>query len=59
MEMPKPGPQHQNLARLAGQWTGDETMFPSPWSPEQQTRVGYIDARVLGDFFVISDYRPV
>ena len=54
--MPMPGPQHENLAKLAGSWSGEETMFPSPWSPEEQQRHGAIEARVLEGFFVVSDY---
>ena len=57
MQMPQPGPEHENLAKLAGNWAGEETMFPSPWSPEQQTRHGVIKAHVLENFFVVSDYE--
>lgn len=55
-EMPAPGPQHENLAKLSGTWSGAETMHPAPWSPEAQERTGHIEARVLDGFFVISDY---
>lgn len=55
-EMPRPGPEHEVLAKLAGKWSGPETMMPSPWSPERQERRGSIDARVLEGFFVVSDY---
>ena len=54
-EMPRPGPEHEKLAALCGQFTGDETMMPSPWSPEQQERTCTISARMLESFFVISD----
>ena len=57
MQPPTPGPEHEVLARLAGNWAGNETMMPSPWSPEQQERYGTIQARVLDGFFVISDYE--
>ena len=57
MEMPKPGPEHEILARLSGKWSGTEIMFPSPWCPEQQESLGVIDARTLDNFFVISDYE--
>ena len=46
MEIPKPGPAHEILARLSGHWEGPETMMPSPWSPEEETRHGVI--RVVG-----------
>jgi hypothetical protein len=55
MQTPQPGPEHGNLARLSGEWSGEETMFPSPWSPEEQQRTGRISARILDGFFVISD----
>lgn len=56
-EMPIPGLQHRNLAKLAGAWAGDETLHPSPWSPEAQQRTGHISARMLDGFFVVSDYE--
>ena len=56
-QMPTPGPEHQNLAKLAGSWTGEETMFPSPWNPEESQRTCRIEARVLEGFFVVSDYE--
>ena len=57
MNMPTPGPEHEKLVQLAGDWTGDETIYPSPWSPEEQQRVGHIRAHVLDGFFVVSDYE--
>jgi Protein of unknown function (DUF1579) len=33
MDMPKPGPEHDRLARFAGEWQGDEELQPSPWGP--------------------------
>ena len=55
--IPKPGPEHEQLAQLAGDWSGEETMFPSAWSPEEQHRVGRLRARLLDGFFVVSDYE--
>lgn len=58
MEMPRPGELHRTLARLAGEWSGDETMFPSPWDPAGGTADGHTTAReALGGFAVISDYE--
>jgi hypothetical protein len=31
MEMPKPGAEHARLARLVGNWRGEEQLSPSPW----------------------------
>ena len=33
MDMPRPGPDHAKLMRLAGRWAGDEVLAPSPWGP--------------------------
>ena len=58
MEMPKPGPEHQVLARLAGRWKGAEKMYPSPWAPEGSDAVGIIEAEMQIDgFFLISNYK--
>ncbi|MCB9562547.1 MAG: DUF1579 family protein [Kofleriaceae bacterium] len=56
--MPEPGPPHANLARLAGTWRGDETLFPSPWSPEERTATGAFTARMGCDgLWLLSDYE--
>ncbi|MCA8954433.1 MAG: DUF1579 family protein [Planctomycetes bacterium] len=55
--MPAPGPAHALLERLCGEFTGEETMFPSPWSPESQQRTCTISARMLEGFFAVSDYE--
>lgn len=57
MHMPVPGPEHENLAKLAGEWSGEETMFASAWCPEERKVFGRIKARVLENFFVVSDYE--
>ncbi|MBL8843980.1 MAG: DUF1579 family protein [Planctomycetes bacterium] len=60
MEMPKPGPAHQQLAKLAGQWSGSETMHPAPWDPEGGSATGTVTNRVaLDGFTVIQDYERV
>jgi hypothetical protein len=58
MEMPQPTDAHRRLARLAGRWVGDETMFPSDWDPQGGVAEGRTTARVaLGEFAVVSDYE--
>ena len=60
MEMPKPGPAHQQLAKLAGHWTGSEKMHPSPWDPQGGMATGKVTNRVaLDGFNVIQDYEQV
>lgn len=56
-EMPKPGPEHEKLHQLCGEFTGTETLLPSPWSPERQERTCTLRARSLENFFVVSDYE--
>ena len=56
--MPKPGAEHQKLAALAGRWSGEEKLEPSPWDPKPSTATGHLETRVaLGGFFVITEYR--
>ncbi len=58
MEMPKPGPGHLRLERLAGQWEGEETMHPSPWDPKGGVALGRTKSRVaLNGFALIGDYE--
>lgn len=60
MEMPKPGPAHQQLAKLAGHWTGSETLHPSPWDPQGGPATGKVTNRVaLDGFAVVQDYEQV
>jgi len=58
MEMPKPTPVHRELAALAGRWTGDETMHPSPWDPQGGVAKATISNHVACDgFWVTGDYE--
>lgn len=58
MEMPKPSADHQRLHKLAGNWTGTETMHPSPWDPKGGTAEATTRARVdLDGFVVVVDYE--
>ena len=57
MEMPKLVDQHRKLQSLAGSWSGEEKLYPSPWDPKGGAATGRIEARVaLDGFFVVSDY---
>ena len=57
-EMPKPGEHHEKLKKLAGQWQGEEKMYPSDWDPKGGTAMGHTSARVsLDGFAVLSDYH--
>lgn len=58
MEMPKPTEAHRKLNALAGRWTGQEKMCPSPWDPTGGTAVGRSDNRLSVDgFVVLHDYE--
>ena len=58
MEMPKPTEAHIKLERLAGTWSGEETMMPSPWDPRGGKATAKVTNRVgLTGFVVIGDYE--
>ena len=58
MEMPRPGPGHERLELLAGNWVGEENMHPSPWDPAGGTAVGRRTGRVaLSGFALVFDYE--
>jgi len=58
MKMPEPTPGHARMAALAGNWEGEETMFPSQWDPVGGTATGRSNSRLdLGGFAVITDYE--
>ena len=49
--------EHKKLLALAGKWTGEEKIHPSPWDPKGGTATSRIESRAdLDGFFVISDY---
>ena len=56
MDMPMPTAEHRRLHAFAGEWLGEEKMFPSPWGPGGPA-LGRSTSRVdLEGFFVIHDY---
>lgn len=58
MEMPQPTEAHAKLERLAGEWTGEETMMPSPWAPSGGTATSTTRSRMaLGGFYLLVDYE--
>ena len=58
MEMPKLTEAHKNFKYLAGQWSGQERIAPSPWDPKGGTATGYSDNRIALDGFVlVHDYE--
>ena len=55
--MPKPDENHEKLTRLAGTWTGEETMHPSPWLPDGGKATATVAMRAdLDGFVLITDY---
>jgi hypothetical protein len=58
MEMPRPGAPQQQLAKLAGNWSGEEKLFPSPWDPVGGKAMGKAANRVgLDGWVVVQDYE--
>lgn len=60
MEMPSLTDDHRQLAKLAGIWKGDETMYPSQWDPKGGKAEASTRARVaLNGFAVVGDYEQM
>jgi len=58
MEMPRPSNEHRRLEMLAGDWEGNERMYPSQWDPTGGIAVGRTKSRMaLGGFALITDYE--
>ncbi|HEV8422796.1 MAG TPA: DUF1579 family protein [Chthoniobacterales bacterium] len=58
MEMPQPSEGHRKLEKIAGEWQGEETMYPSPWEPNGGSAIGRISSRIaLNGFALINDYE--
>lgn len=56
MEMPKPNEHHQQLARLAGAWKGEETLSHSPMGPGETTTSTMTMRVDIDGLFLIQDY---
>ena len=56
MSTPSLTTAHQHLATLAGTWTGDEVLAPSPWSPGGAATGRHVFAIAAGGFSVTQDY---
>lgn len=57
MEMPKPGPEHARIAKLAGKWSGEEMMEPSPWGAGGAA-FGRSEYRLITDGMAVTqDYQ--
>ena len=58
MDMPQPSLAHRKLARLAGEWRGEDTMFPSSWAPEGNVAQAHHSTRVaMAGFGVVVDFE--
>ena len=58
MDMPKPGDAHKKLEVLIGDWSGRETLHPSPWDPAGGTASATVTNRWIADgFAVVQDYQ--
>src|SRR5947209_6570819 len=57
-QMPKPAPEMKALRDFIGTWTSEETMEPSPFSPNGGTATGVNTVRNgPGGFSVMMDHR--
>jgi len=58
MDMPQPGAPQKQLARLAGTWSGEEKIAPSPWDEKGGVATGKVVNRVaLDGWVVVQDYE--
>lgn len=58
MQMPEPTLQHRKLETFAGDWVGEETLHPSPWSPVVRSAIGRFSMRMAIDgMFLINEYQ--
>ncbi len=57
MDMPKPGPAHARLHRLAGQWGGEETVHPAPHDPGGSATAFLNNRIALDGFTVVQEYE--
>jgi hypothetical protein len=56
--MPKPGPEHKALERLAGDWVGEEKIHPGPFDPVGGKATSRVrNAMVAGGFAMAQDYE--
>ena len=55
--MPQPGPEHEVLQKMVGDWVSEETMHPSPWCPEPSSTKGRSVTRMFEGFFAVTDYE--
>jgi hypothetical protein len=51
MQMPAPTDQHRRLEPLAGTWSGEDVLHPTPCDPEGGTATTRIEARMTLDGF--------
>ena len=58
MNAPRPDEHHEKLTSLAGTWSGNEKMHPSPWLPDGGEATSTVVMRAaLGGFAVVIDYE--
>ncbi|MBI3792780.1 MAG: DUF1579 family protein [Gemmatimonadetes bacterium] len=60
MQMPQPTPQHRALEVFAGEWSGTETLHPSPFDAKGGTARALVrNVVALDGFAVIQDYEQM
>ncbi|HXM71173.1 MAG TPA: DUF1579 family protein, partial [Thermoanaerobaculia bacterium] len=56
---PSPLPEHHKLAVFAGEWSGEEMVFPSRWTAGGPA-TSHVTARMdLNGFYLIQDTRQI
>ena len=58
MSAPGPGPAHERLAALEGDWMGEEVLAPSPWDPKGGPARGhYRFGTAIDGLYLLGDYQ--
>ena len=58
MGVPGPGPGHERLASLEGDWMGEEVLAPSPWDPAGGPARGrYRFGTAIDGRYLLGDYQ--
>lgn len=57
MDMPKPNEHHRKIEALAGNWRGQEKIYPTPWDPKGGEAEADSEGQVILDgFCLLVDY---
>ena len=59
LDAPSPLEEHRKLSVFAGEWDGEETVFPSRWTPGGAARSRVVARVALNGFYLIQDTQQM